>query len=515
MNNLSMHFDPAAGAVLGLFALATTWAWFWYGLNPVLLGLFLAAPPIYWLLSKKFKTRDPRLDKLAALSKQVAQGQVTGRLVNISPKDDIGTLCMNINNMLDQFETCFREQQTVLRMATAGKFFRQAQPVGLHGVFRDAMQGSNTSLAIMAETAKQEKEHQQSVARAQAEIAELVTAASRGQFDQRLSESGKSGFFLDLARHLNQLSGNLETALGEVAQTLRAIADGNLTVTVQQSQEGIFADLQQDAQASVERLRQVIGQIQSAADTIETAASEIASGNSDLAARTETQATRLEQTSTGMDHLQTAVGANNATAKEVGELANAAHEQALRAGKQVRSVVSSMEAMEKNSNKISDIIGLINGIAFQTNILALNAAVEAARAGEQGRGFAVVAKEVRSLAQRSGNAADEIKALISESVATVHQGAEHVRTAVSTVEAVVTSFQRVATLIHEINRASETQNHALSRLAEAIQAMDQEVQQNAALVEQAGAATESLEQQAQSLVTTVGVFRLGRQGYVD
>lgn len=508
-----LRFNPVTWVLLAVLLAALGWSGWQHGLEPVLLGVLMLAIGLVLINTRQSSAVvDPRLIALTALVRDVADGRVTARLVRLGPKDEVGVLCRNINSMLDQLETCFREQKTVLGMVTEGKFFRPAQPVGLHGVFRDALEGSNASRAIMASNAAQAQAHQREVEKSQAEIAELVAAAARGAFSARLTERGKEGFFLDLACHLNQLSANLELTLGNVAQALRAVAQGDLTLTLDGAQQGVFAQLQQDTNTTIERLRQVISQIKQAAEATDTAAREIAQGNSDLANRTETQAARLEQTAARMLRLQQAVEQNTQHAQEANDLAGQAQTHAARAGEQVQSVVTTMQAIEGSSRQISEIIGIIDSIAFQTNILALNAAVEAARAGEQGRGFAVVAKEVRGLAQRSADAAHEIKQLITQSVTTVRQGVATVQGAGVTVQEVVSSFARVADLIREISQASQAQNQGISQLAEAVQAMDRETQQNASLVQQAGAAAESLEQQARELVAAVGVFRLPQTG---
>ena len=240
-----------------------------------------------------------------------------------------------------------------------------------------------------------------------------------------------------------------------------------------------------------------MGRIKEATEAIDTAAKEIAAGNQDLSSRTEEQASSLEETASSMEELNATVKQNAENAKQANELAKKSNDAVSRGGEAVKRVVTTMGDIQDSSKKIADIIGVIDSIAFQTNILALNAAVEAARAGEQGRGFAVVATEVRNLAQRSATAAKEIKELIAESVDKVDGGAKLVNQAGSAMDEVVTSFQQVASLVTEISGASREQSTGIEQVTQAVSQMDEVTQQNAALVEEAAAAAESLEEQAQ------------------
>ncbi len=255
----------------------------------------------------------------------------------------------------------------------------------------------------------------------------------------------------------------------------------------------------------------VVGGVRGNAEGVATASAQIAQGNHDLSQRTEEQASALEETAASMEQLSSTVGQNADNARQANQLTISATSVAVRGGKVVDQVVETMKGINDSSRKIADIIGVIDGIAFQTNILALNAAVEAARAGEQGRGFAVVASEVRNLAGRSAEAAKEIKSLISASVERVEHGTVLVEQAGTTMAEVVGSIKRVADIMGEITAASVEQSSGVAQVAEAVSQMDQVTQQNAALVEESAAAAESLKQQAQALAESVAMFKLGER----
>ena len=344
------------------------------------------------------------------------------------------------------------------------------------------------------------------------EIEDIIDGANAGDFTRRIELAGKEGFFRGVAQGLNQLLETASDGLAAVAQVLNALARGELTQTMQGDYRGTFGQLKDDTNTTVERLREVVGRIQEATAAIDVAAQEIAAGNQDLSSRTEQQASSLEETASAMEELNVTVRQNAASARQANELARGSNEIAARGGQMVQQVVRTMGDIQSSAQKIASIIGVIDNIAFQTNILALNAAVEAARAGEQGRGFAVVASEVRNLAQRSATAAKEIKALIADSVEQVESGARLANAAGSTMDEVVASFERVAYLVTDIANASREQAAGIEQVTQAVGQMDEATQQNAALVEEAAAAAESLEEQMRGLVQAVGIFKLAADG---
>ncbi|HAL21434.1 MAG TPA: methyl-accepting chemotaxis protein, partial [Stenotrophomonas sp.] len=340
------------------------------------------------------------------------------------------------------------------------------------------------------------------------QIRGLAEAAAAGDFSQRGDSSRFQHDFRSMVEGLNRLMQTTEHNLGEVSSMLRAIADGRLGARMHGDFQGVFARIAGDANTTAAQLATIVTDIKHTSGSIHSAAAEIAAGNNDLSRRTEQQAANLEETAASMEELTSTVRQNAEHARQANQLAIGAHGVASQGGAVVGQVVATMDAIEASSRQIAEIISVIDGIAFQTNILALNAAVEAARAGDQGRGFAVVASEVRTLAQRSAGAAKEIKALIEASVEQVGQGTQHVRQAGNTMAEIVASVQRVTDIMAEISAASQEQSAGIEQVSQTVIQMDGTTQQNAALVEEASAAARSLEQQADRLIDAVDVFDL-------
>ncbi len=299
----------------------------------------------------------------------------------------------------------------------------------------------------------------------------------------------------------------ISRSLQQAVMLSQAVAQGDLTQRVSIDGHDEVAEVLKALTAMQDNLSQIVNRVRQGSDGVSTASAEIAQGNHDLSGRTESQASSLEETAASMEELSSTVRQNADNAQAGNQLALTASTVAQQGGAVVAQVVETMKGINDSSRKIADIISVIDGIAFQTNILALNAAVEAARAGEQGRGFAVVAGEVRNLAQRSAQAAKEIKDLITDSVGRVEQGSALVDKAGQTMQEVVGSIQRVTDLMAEISAASKEQSEGVGQIGEAVQNMDQATQQNAALVEEMAAAANSLNQQANELVQTVSVFK--------
>lgn len=345
------------------------------------------------------------------------------------------------------------------------------------------------------------------------EVESLIESASNGDLSQRLETENKHGFFKKVSGGLNQIVSIAEGVINDTVQILDALAHGDLTKRIVTEYQGSYDKLKRDANTTADKLTEVIGRIEDSANTVATGAEEIAQGNADLSQRTEEQASSLEETASSMEEMTSTVRQNADNARTANSLAQEAESKASAGGDIVSKAVSSMAEINDSSKKISDIIGVIDEIAFQTNLLALNAAVEAARAGEQGRGFAVVAGEVRNLAQRSAAAAKEIKDLIRDSVSKVEDGTSLVNQSGDMLNEIVESVRKVNAMIADISVASEEQSAGIEQVNKAVSQMDEMTQQNAALVEEASAAGESMSEQARAMKQLLSFFRLAEGGH--
>jgi len=387
-----------------------------------------------------------------------------------------------------------------------------------HGVARRAMQFGDAQFAQVVSTIRNEEgesvghvvewRDRTPEALVEAEVARVIAQAAAGDLSGRISAEGKDGFFLQLAQQINGLLDANASSIEQISGLLTALSQGDLTVRMHGEFEGVFATMRDDANATAEQLSGIVTRIKQSSQAISSAASEIATGNSDLSRRTEQQAANLEETAASMEELTSTVRQNAEHARQANQLAIGAHTVASQGGDVVGQVVTTMSAIQTSSKKIAEIISVIDGIAFQTNILALNAAVEAARAGEQGRGFAVVAGEVRNLAQRSAQAAREIKSLIEDSVGRVELGSTLVESAGETMDEIVNAVTRVTDIMGEIASASDEQSRGIDQVGLAVAEMDRVTQQNASLVQESAAAAAALEEQASRLTQAVAVFRI-------
>ena len=383
-------------------------------------------------------------------------------------------------------------------------------------VFKDSMiarEAAETEIAQQREETEQRRVQQAAREKAAGEeIAALVNKVAQGDLSGRINESGKDGFFLSTSQELNRLAATLQTMAGELAEVMGAMAHGDVTRSVRGEYHGVFGQLKSSANGMADRLRDFAGRLTQTAQSVKVASDEISTGSQDLAQRTESQAASIEETAASMHEITTTVKQNADNAQAANQLAVAARDTAEKGGSVVSDAVTAVTQIEASAQKISDIVGLIDEIAFQTNLLALNASVEAARAGEAGKGFAVVAQEVRALAQRSANASKDIKALITESNAQVKTGASLVNQTGASLTDIVNAIKKVSDIVAEIAAASREQATGLDQINTAVGSMDEMTQRNAALVEETTAAAQSLNTQAGQLAELVGFFKVSGGG---
>ncbi|MXV08960.1 MULTISPECIES: methyl-accepting chemotaxis protein [unclassified Xanthomonas] len=500
-------------------------------------GLFSAAllgVSLYLLLRRQVLAP---LAEAVKVSAAVSSGELNSR---IEPRrmDEMGQLLQSMGSMQAQLRAVIEAQDDMASRHDAGEMSYRMDAARFPGEYGRMVAGTNDLVdahvqvqrelvavmsryavgdmqpdmralpgekAALSDAMAATKRNLQAINR---QILALAQAAAAGNFATRGDAQAFDHDFRGMVEGLNNLMQTTDTNLAEVSRLLQAIATGDLTVRMNGEFRGVFAQMRDDANATASQLAQIVGSIQTSAASIKGAASEIAAGNQDLSQRTEQQAANLEETAASMEELTSTVKQNADGARQANQLAIGAAGVAAQGGQVVDQVVETMRGIEASSRKIADIISVIDGIAFQTNILALNAAVEAARAGEQGRGFAVVASEVRMLAQRSSGAAKEIKDLIEDSVQRVAEGSTLVHSAGATMSEVVASVQRVTDIMGEISAASQEQSAGIAQVNQTITNMDETTQQNAALVEEATAAARSLEDQAVQLTEAVAVFKL-------
>ena len=393
---------------------------------------------------------------------------------------------------------------------------RRAEYMELRKRFFDMLQGEDYGAAqdmltkgLMPAAARYSGAQQDMIAAQRALVQDAVAASDRRVARQITLLLTLAGVAVGLAGFVGwAITRSVTEPLREAVQATEAVARGDLTREVVVDRRDELGQLLQGLATMRESLVNTVGQVRHATDSIHTASAEIATGNQDLSARTEQTASNLQETAASMEQLTSTVRQSADAARQANQLAVTAAETAQRGGQAAGQVASTMDEINQASRKIADIISVIDGIAFQTNILALNAAVEAARAGEQGRGFAVVAGEVRNLAQRSAEAAKEIKELINASVEKVETGSGLVMAAGQTMNEIVSSVQRVTDIIGEISAAAGEQSEGIGQVNTAVSHLDQMTQQNAALVEQSTAAAQSMREQATRLAEVVQVFRL-------
>lgn len=436
------------------------------------------------------------LNVAAQYVENIAKGNIPAKISD-EYNGDFNSIKNNLNQCIDAVNALIADAASLSKAAVEGQLSTRADASKHQGDFRKIVEGVNATL--------------DSVIGPLNVAAKYVDDIAQGNIPSKISEA-YNGDFNTLKNNLNTCIDAINKLVADASMLSEAAHEGRISTRADASQhQGEFRKIVEGVNQTLDMIVGPIAAVKEAVEMITTAANEISTGNNDLSSRTEQQASSLEETAASMEELAGTVKQNAENAKQANQLALTASGVAVKGGQVVAEVVNTMSGINESARKIEDIISVIDGIAFQTNILALNAAVEAARAGEQGRGFAVVAGEVRSLAQRSASAAKEIKELITDSVNKTTEGTKLVENAGATMQEVVTSVQRVADIISEISAASQEQTTGIDQVNQAVTSMDETTQQNAALVEEAAAAAESLVEQANQLSDVVSVFKIGNE----
>ena len=448
-------------------------------------------------MSKTQKSIQLLISDTKILVNAAMDGNLTLRVDTAKHHGDFQEVINGVNHLMESVTAPLNDVVRVMQAVADGDL-TQTVNKEYRGVFDQAKQVVNHTVSSLNYIVN--------------DISYVALSASQGDFSVHIDVSSKHGYTKTISEYLNHLSTNTHAALTDIMRITKAMSGGDLTQTISRDYPGMFGLTKDGINTTVVNLVALMDEIKNAVENINASAKEIAIGNSDLSQRTQEQASSLEESAASMEELTSTVKQNADNAKQANQLADGASHIAMSGGEVVDQVVLTMSSISESSKKIVDIISVIDGIAFQTNILALNAAVEAARAGEQGRGFAVVASEVRNLAQRSAAAAKEIKTLINDSVDKVTAGTELADKSGQTMVEIVNSVKRVTDIMAEISAASGEQSSGIEQVHQAITQLDDVTQQNAALVEQAAAASESLEDQARNLSTSISVFKLHTGG---
>ena len=540
MTSSSTHSKAHSASMLMLAAVfASIAASIWYPNIYLQAGLAVLALLAFLTQHRAMQRSNEMLGKIKRFTNDVVNGKIESRVLHIGEIDDLGEIAWNFNEAMDQVETVMRECNAFALKVQQGDYDRKALPNGLRGMFPKTLENINASLATMTETmhnledvmakvgegdfsGRMDPERDGAVANTVNnavqkvsgmfdDIGEVMQTVASGNFSVRVTADGE-GQLEQLKNNINDSLHAIDEAIAETAQIAEAMANGDVTQRINGNHQGRLSDLKSSLNRSLERLQETLANISTNANLVSTGAREISQGSLQLSERTNEQAASLEETAASMNEMASTVEANATNADQANTLVQDSRVKAEQSVAVVQTAVEAMEQISDSSQKIADIITLIDGIAFQTNLLALNASVEAARAGEHGRGFAVVAGEVRTLAQRAAEAAKDIRVLIEASNNRVSEGSQLVNQSGESLHEIYQSIESVSALVGEISHASREQANSIGQVNEAVTQLDSVNQQNAALVEESTAASDALNNQAQDLREQISYFKLQEAG---
>ncbi len=475
------------------------------------------------------------LGKVKSFTEDVVEGKLEGRITNIGAEDDLGQIAWNFNEALDQMETVLREANAFAQKVKEGDYERKALPAGLRGMFPVTLENINASLDAMTGTmhsledvmgkvgkgdftGRMNPDHDGAIATTVngavervstmfVDVGQVMQTVAQGDFSKRVTAQGEGDLEL-LKNNINDSLSAIGSALEETSNVAEAMSQGDVTLRINGNHPGRLGELKNALNTSLDRMQDTLSNILSNANLVSTGAREISQGSLQLSERTNEQAASLEETAASMNEMASTVEANASNAIQADSLVTTSRSKAEESVRVVQTAVEAMEQINASSQKIADIITLIDGIAFQTNLLALNASVEAARAGEHGRGFAVVAGEVRTLAQRAAESSKEIRVLIEASNSRVNEGSQLVNQSGDALHEIFKSIESIAELVGQISHASREQANSITQVNEAVTQLDSVNQQNAALVEESTAASDALNNQAQDLREEISFFKV-------